>query len=327
MKSVRFCEIILCALCLLASSAANAQQDYSKLVAFGDSLSDTGNLSSVTLPFPYPFYQNRVSDGPVALDYLAESIGSTASASLHLDGSNDGYNYAVAGGNILGSDVEDLAPQVSAYLNRVNGAADTQALHAVIMGGNDIRAIRGITSSSIANSEINLILDQLFTQLTRLSNAGATQFLIANVANIGRIPETLQREASDPGVSNRVEGYSQSYNVLLQQRVTDFVQQTGAQITLFDLFAELETIIDNATQLGFSYTEVGCFVDLDFHPGCLFGFAFDQFIFFDNLHPTNGTNQIIAQAMIERLEQVLPEIPVDNSSASFLPAIMLLLNN
>ncbi len=286
------------------NSTVNAQQTYTNVIAFGDSLSDTGNLSSVTIDFPYPFYQNRVSDGPVALDYLAQSLGYNAAASLHLTGDFSGYNYAVAGGNIVGSDFEDLTPQVSAHLSRVNNIADPQALYVVNMGGNDIRGIRSITSSTLANTEIELIVDQLISQLTRLADAGAQHFFIANVANIGRIPETLQLGAT---ISAQAQSYSQTYNSLLAAQLETFSQQTSANIKLFDLYETLEQILDNANNFGFNYTEEGCFVDLEFHPGCLLGFAFNQFVFFDNLHPTNAANQIVAQAMIEKLNEVEAE--------------------
>lgn len=305
------------------SNLSGAQQSYSNVIAFGDSLSDTGNLASITIDFPFPFYNNRVSDGPVALDLLAESVGYSAAASLHLSGNPSGYNYAVAGGNIIGNDVEDLAPQVSAHLNRVNNATDSQALYVLIMGGNDIRGIRSISSTAAANTEIELIIDQLISQLTRLSEAGAQHFFIANVPNVGRIPETLVLGET---VSVQAELYTQTYNALLETRLTSFSQQTGVNIRLFDMYESLENILDNANDFGFSFTDVGCFVDLEFHPGCLFGFAFDRFVFFDNLHPTNATNQIVAQNMIEKLNEVIPQ-PQPDTTILPIGVIMLLLDD
>jgi len=105
--------------CLLTVNSAIAQTDgFSKLVVFGDSLSDTGNLAVVDLPPPY--FQNRISDGPVVADLIAQAIGSDAEAAGHLLGRLGGFNYAVAGGNITGNDPEDLTQQVTAYLQRVN---------------------------------------------------------------------------------------------------------------------------------------------------------------------------------------------------------------
>ena len=78
---------IVCFLLLFLSFAnGQASAQFSKLVTFGDSLSDTGNLASISIDFPYPFYRNRISDGPVMADYIATSMASNAEASLHLDG-------------------------------------------------------------------------------------------------------------------------------------------------------------------------------------------------------------------------------------------------
>jgi hypothetical protein len=38
---------------------------YSELIVFGDSLSDTGNLASLTIDFPRPYYKNRVLQAKV----------------------------------------------------------------------------------------------------------------------------------------------------------------------------------------------------------------------------------------------------------------------
>jgi len=191
-------------------SAVAHQASFSRLVVFGDSLSDTGNLAVVD--FPPPYFDNRISDGPVIADLIGEAIGSSALASGHLLGRTDGFNYAVGGGNIDGGDPEDLPQQISAYLQRVNNQADPDALYFVFVGGNDLRGLRGTTSLQQAQLQLERILGTLHTQLERLRGAGARAFLIPNVANIARLPETLDLEASEPGVTARAESYTRLYN-------------------------------------------------------------------------------------------------------------------
>jgi phospholipase/lecithinase/hemolysin len=96
-------------LCLLLPIGAYAQNAGPKLFVFGDSLSDTGNLASFSPnkfchPADFPigddcnglFYQqNRVSNGPVAVEILSANLGSgEPEAALAVAG---GTNYAVAG--------------------------------------------------------------------------------------------------------------------------------------------------------------------------------------------------------------------------------------
>ena len=310
--------------CLFFSSGA-AQAQYSRLVVFGDSLSDTGNLAEITFNFPFPFYRNRISNGPVTADRLATSIGSNADASLHLANRIGGYNYSVAGGNIKGSDTEDLSAQMSAYLSRDNAQADPAALYLVMMGGNDLRDVRSFVSSAAAQLEMDSVLDVLSQQLQRLIDAGAQWLVVPNGPNIGRIPETLERESSDPGVSQRATQYTQYFNQQLKQRLTSLARENRVRITQFDLFSELESLIANASALGFSNTEEPCFElsGFRFHSECVLGTRFDRFVFFDNIHPTEKTHRLIGESLI----RTVPTGPTSLNGVPISGAIYLLLSN
>jgi len=282
-----------------------AQAQFSKLVVFGDSLSDTGNLAIVD--FPPPYFENRISDGPIVADFIAQAIGSSAERSGHLQGRTDGFNYAVAGGNIAGLDPEDLPQQVSAYLQRVGDQADPDALYLVFVGGNDLRDLRSRATLAQAQLEIDQITATLNAQLLRLRNAGARAFLIPNVANIGRIPETLDREANEPGIAARAETYTVAYNQALSETLLNFKQLSNLSVAEFDLFLEFQNVLDNASAFGFSNTREGCFDPDEFEIAieCLL-FGFDSRVFFDQIHPSSATNQLIAEQMIG----AIPSLPV-----------------
>jgi phospholipase/lecithinase/hemolysin len=295
---------------------------YSGLVSFGDSLSDTGNLASVTTNFPFPFFDNRISNGPVLVDYLAAELGFQAVASRHTQTDLGGNNFSVSGGNIVGSDVEDLGSQVSAYLTRQGERADASNLFFLMIGGNDLRDIRGTLSASDATAKITLVAQTLEGELTRLYDAGARDFLISNVADVGSIPETLARQSTDPNISQRARDYVQAYNNQLDGVLQRLQSRPGALASKYDLFAELDRILNNASSLGFSQTEVGCFTleQFSFHPDCVFGTRFDRFVFFDSLHPSAATNRIASSGLLASI----PERDVQMSSV-FMAAITLLL--
>lgn len=307
----------------LISNAVAQSGSFSKLIVFGDSLSDTGNLAVIDLPPPY--FQNRISDGPVVADLLAEAIGSTAEASGHLLGQPGGSNFAVAGGNIKGADPEDLTQQVSAYLQRVNSQADPDALYLVFVGGNDLRNLRSTRSPAQATVEIALIIDTLATQLNRLKSSGARAFLIPNVANIGRLPETLEREVGDPGISERADLYTREYNRELRELLANFGSDSSVSVSAYDLFKSFENVIENASDFGFTNTTEGCFDPDEFEveTECLL-FGFDRRIFFDRLHPSSASNRIIANQVID----LLPMLPVEQRPAIVIaPILNLLLDN
>ncbi|MFT4629276.1 MAG: phospholipase/lecithinase/hemolysin [Arenicella sp.] len=114
----------LLSIVVLLSGSSFAQTSFTNFIVFGDSLSDTGNINSGLPDLPPPFYQTRISNGPVGVDYIAESIGFNAMAS-----EPGGNNYAVGGGNIVGSDREDLISQIDDYVSNAGNQADSTALY------------------------------------------------------------------------------------------------------------------------------------------------------------------------------------------------------
>ena len=325
-----FIKLSLLSILLLLSASSFAQTTFTNFIAFGDSLSDTGNINSGLPDLPPPFYQNRISNGLVGVDYVAESIGFNATASQR-----GGNNYAVAGGNIVGGDREDLGSQIDDYLSDTGNQADSTALYFVLMGGNDIRGLRSQTSRQIAEARIDEMISVYLLQLARLSSAGAQRFLVTNVADIGRIPETLMRKSIDPGVVARASLYTQIFNTRLSLALTQFSIAAEIQLVEFDLFSEFAAILDSPASFGFNYTTIGC-VDISsedildllvslifpYAPECFFGLRIDEFVFFDNLHPTRATNSLIGGKMVDFLANSSFSSPPDGS---VITAILLLL--
>ncbi|HAJ03252.1 MAG TPA: autotransporter domain-containing esterase, partial [Brevundimonas sp.] len=118
------------------AGAANAQS-YDRLVVFGDSLSDNGNLfllSGGTQP-PAPFYfQGRFSTGPVFVELLGFSLGRFAAG----DSNAGSINYAFGGAR---TDLSGFPPgmrtQLNAYLGG-GGTFDSNDLVSILGGANNI---------------------------------------------------------------------------------------------------------------------------------------------------------------------------------------------
>lgn len=320
-RRLKECLLLLCLLSFFTTPAATWAQQYSNLIIFGDSLSDTGNITgAIPLELPAPYFENRISNGLLAVDFFAASLGQDASPA-----SDGGDNFAIVGGNILGDDLGDLSSQIDRYLDRQSDIADPQALYLIFMGGNDLRDLRGEIIAENADARINQIMAALLAQMQRLIDKGATQFLVANVADIGRIPQTLALQASDPGISARTSGYVQSFNQLLEQTVDQLGSLNDLDIRIADVFDALNTILDSPGEFGFSVVNVGCFdpndsinpFDFEFDSGCdnplfpLFQPDFSGYVFFDSIHPTTATHELVANAIIEGFQTPPMEEPID----------------
>lgn len=298
---------ILFYLLLLIPGLALANSDYSQIYIFGDSLSDTGNAASVVGDFPPPYYMNRASNGPVAVETFTAALGHTADASLHFFGSEAGGNYAVAGANAVGDNLEDLGTQIAYFHAIHNYAAPTDALYVIFIGGNDIRATYGVTDKDTAVAIINSAVVSVKNAMQSLTLAGAKHFLLINAPNVSLIPEAqiIATLANDPDLIKRIRKYSKLYSILLHDMVEQFETVFQLDIEEFNLFKFFTKLIKKGEDYGFTNTTDACFDTqlLSFHPDCHNGLNADQFIFFDEIHPTTRAHQFIGEAMFEALQK------------------------
>jgi phospholipase/lecithinase/hemolysin len=193
----------------------------SRVVVFGDSLSDTGNLKRRLLVFPNsPYWYGRFADGPNWTEYLADRTGLAAL--------NQAYGGAVA---VKHDDVpsEDIvaaiqqgaqffltgsvANQVRDYLERdlrggtVQHPAET--LFVLWAGANDYISkepfsgdIRTLLDDPRGKAGYVRLVDEavasLAEQVRRLEKAGARRFLLLNLPNLGKTPIVLQNQSYLP---------------------------------------------------------------------------------------------------------------------------------
>lgn len=295
-------------LLLVFSSWVQADSEFSRVYVFGDSLSDTGNLASVTGPFPAPpFFMNRVSNGQVAVEILAARLGLDAEASLHLIGPEIGSNYAVAGARAADDDPIDLNAQLIAFQVNNGFVAPSDALYVMFLGGNDVRDARDEASLADARAIVKAAAAEIGNAIETLAEAGAQHFLPVNAPNIGVIPETRieAAETGDPKLIKRARRLSKLYRKELHHIVGHLNGDDEIEIVEFDLFKFLQRLLRKADKLGFSNTTDPCFFtqQLMFNPDCNFGANFDQFVFFDEIHHTARVHALVGEAMFEELEE------------------------
>lgn len=166
-----------------------------KIITFGDSLSDNGNLYGLmttlhatvplipVLPKDPPYYRGRFSNGPVWVEQLAQF--------MHVPLMDYAY-----GGSWVESvmDSEEVIPfslgtQVNFYL--VANAADVakeQHLYVLWSGGNDY--IKGRSDAEYATTNTVSVLRD---QLEWLIYYGAKKFLIVNVPDLSVVPEVISQ--------------------------------------------------------------------------------------------------------------------------------------
>ncbi|MCW8936221.1 MAG: SGNH/GDSL hydrolase family protein [Gammaproteobacteria bacterium] len=288
---------------LIFSSWVQATPTFSNIYIFGDSLSDTGNLASIIGDLPQPYYMNRITNGPVSVETLTEKLGHSANASLHLLGLNAGTNYSVARASAAGEEQIDLNTQVLSFQVNHGFVAPSDALYVLFIGGNDVRSALVAADNKDAKSIIKAAAKEVKSAIKNLSIIGAKSFLVVNAPNIGIIPETqiIAAATESPELIGRGRMLSNKYRKALHKAVENLQEHNDIEITEFDLFRFFNRLVKNADKYGFTNTTDACFssVTFTFHPDCNFGLNFDQFIFFDEIHPTARVHSIVGDSMAE----------------------------
>jgi outer membrane lipase/esterase len=253
----------------LVSNLAAAGQFTSNYI-FGDSLSDQGNLAEYAgFNLPAPFFNNSFTNGPTAVSILSAGLGLSSRASLFVTGFRDthglgiapgGTNYAFAGatagnrvlptGGIEGAARANLPQQVAAFGSTKATDAAT-ALFTVFIGGNDVRTAAKTDDTGFVTDGVNAEI----AAINALVLAGARNFLVVNVPDVGLIPEFTQE--SPQGQAQRATDDSILYNRLLATGLSNF--NSDVNLKLFDLFAANNDFIANAASFGITNTTDPCY--------------------------------------------------------------------
>lgn len=286
---------------LMLWSAGAAALPYSSLVIFGDSLADSGNnaiLLGATQPVPvsgaeaptFPYASNTYSNGAVWTQYLAGSLGLSATPSLA-----GGSNYAFGGarsGYATAGQPPGMLDQLGMYLSDSKGLASANALYVIEGGGNDARDVLDAVMHGI--DPMSLIVGyagNIASMLSQLHAAGAEHFLVWNVPNIGLSPLVVQAGGSQA---------ASYFAALMNQALVSVLAMLDTEITdglrLYDAYGGLNDIVANANAHGFTNVSDQCAMDI----ACINDPS--GYVFWDGLHPTTAAHAAMAR-------QALAELP------------------
>jgi phospholipase/lecithinase/hemolysin len=303
---------------LLSPGACLAQAPaFTKLIVFGDSLSDTGNIAHRVrdkFGFSYPSGNFNYSDyrftnssdttpssdkfAGVWHEQLAHTFLGLPIATNSLDGGN---NYAFggattkdgssdrtvidnpnpfAGGNIQIT-IDNMGKQVADYLAVFT--PDPNALYLLWGGGNDIFDDNG-------TANVNATSAQVGTLIKRLAVAGARKFLIPNVPPLGAIPNYNGETAKIISLDAASAAYRAKLNSDLNAAVSALAAQ-GITVTIYraDVWLSTIRVLAEPSKYGFTNIHDSAQFDVSADP--------DEFLFWDDIHPTTaGHYQIAAEA-------------------------------
>jgi outer membrane lipase/esterase len=285
-----------------AHATDNPNSTFDNVIAFGDSLSDAGNISLSEVPSFQPPQKFTTNPGTITVQNVAAGLGYTLTASLA--GGND---YAWGGAGIFNNspgtpaDVPTITMQVNTYLAS-HPRLDSHALYTMWGGANDI--FYATTTPATAQTQIVAAAQQEVKLLGEMQAAGAKNILVFNLPNIGLTPDATEAGAS---AASSLTTLSVIYNGQLNAGIG----KLGMGIIPVNAFALLSQVIANPGLYGFSnVTTPACGVGSDsvlcgpqgsglpytYAPG-----TNNSYLFADGVHPTTGADKMLAQVVLSEL--------------------------
>lgn len=325
--------VAACLLWTLSLTAIAATNHIERIVAFGDSLSDNGNIYELTsqqIPQDPPYYKGRFTNGPVWVELVATA--------LHLD-TNSKLQFsdrAYAGAWASDAEEDGVRPlidfqwEVEEFLEQEprNNIPQENTLYTVWVGSNDYLAGR---EKSSADAVTNNSIIGIQRGIETLIQHGAKNFLVFNLPNLGLTPSALEK---GPDFAARLTMLAQLHNEKQASMLAD-LRRAHPEITLiqFDVPPYLADMVLNPNKYGITSTSTACYKG-DFGPvlkttdkqlhGAVTkqslkdayrslpkGLAIevpcnnpDNYIFWDHVHPTAMVHRWVSLFVLDKLEKI-----------------------
>jgi phospholipase/lecithinase/hemolysin len=233
---------------LFLVSIVNVQaSQINRIVFFGDSLSDNGNLYKLLLhilPKSPPYFNGRFSNGPT----WAENVGK-----YYYDKNYAAYNiYALGGATAIFHmpTTKFISPttlelEVDKYLLDSLFRDKGKVLFAIWIGGNDYL----FDANANADSATSKVVDKISWAINTLKSYGARNFLVMDLPDLSRIPEV-----QGSGSEQRLHALSILHNSKLAMALSHIqAANPDVNITSINVYDTFNDVIDNPEKYNQKY--------------------------------------------------------------------------
>jgi phospholipase/lecithinase/hemolysin len=276
------------------------------IYAFGDSLTDVGNVFAFTgntIPGP-PYVNGQFSNGPVWVQYLATGLGLNPLSPSLAGGTDYAYGTAESGTTVFhaanAADLTGPAGQLAQYQS-THATSDPTALYTIWIGSNDLGDIpAGATNAQIA-ADIGAIVSNIDSAIVTLALSGAKNFLLVTVPDLGKAPAAI---AAGPIAQATASALSATLNGGLVPTLGTLQTTYGLNLKILDSYSLVDSLVSNPGAFGFTDVVDPCVTGAVNYVGgtaCAATLANqNKYLFWDLLHPTTAGHEIIgSQALAD----------------------------
>ena len=310
--------------CLLPSQVEASSLDFSQLIVLSDSLSDTGNAFAASEnkfpPEDLGYFEGRFTNGSNWIDNLARDLGlltptpivDILNGAIPQDGLNLAFGGATTGAvntvNPLFPALQDVpagTPGQISLLASVANLVAPDALYIFWYGANDY--LPTANPNFIPFDTPETTVNNIANGLTNLVALGAKNILIPNVPLLGSVPRANNLDPFfpllvEPDTADELNLLSIEHNQLLSTTIKDLSANFGAEVNLIPL--EIDRLFNQVITEFNTTPEQSPFSNIT--NVCVLNTACtnpDEFFFWDGIHPTKKTHEIIGQFALETLER------------------------
>ncbi|MES2695425.1 MAG: autotransporter domain-containing protein [Verrucomicrobiota bacterium] len=309
---------IVCYAAALGATAWAQNRTFTSQYSFGDSLSDNGNLFTLTRQPPPPYVNGRFSNGPTFAELLGQPM--VPAAGLSSVGANRNYAYGGATAGV-GSPVPNLAQQIASY--RLSGLpARSTDLFTVLAGASDLSTALVAPTTPANPATLDAAgasaAQAVATSVQTLVGLGAKNIVVGGLPNLGATPRALATGgAGGAGAALGLRATTAFNNELRARLGTISASAPDVNVVYVDLQGVIDQVIANHQRLGYSNA-----TSYYLAPAAQGGGVGDPntYVFFDDIHPTAKTHALVAEVVLEQLN---PERPLGFTATQGTAALVL----
>lgn len=239
--------VISCTLALSSIAAYANGHAYDKMVVFGDSLSDNGNLYKWSGLPEKPYFDGRFTNGKLWVEMVAKSLHIDTSLKAQFADYAFGGAWAADASHGVGGLVSLSYERNNLYFVDVppHSTDISNNLFVIWIGNNDYLQTGRMNED--ANAVTDNTIKAIKTHLDALIDSGAQHFLILNLPDLGQTPKARQAiKMGHPEFAERISQLSKIHNEKLAHLIKE-EQSAHANVEFisFDLAAHLDDLIQH----------------------------------------------------------------------------------
>jgi len=269
---------------------------FSALYAFGDSLSDAGNVYIATGAAQpgAPYFPGEFSNGPNWVEDLSTKLGLGPDLPMLAGGNDWAFGGATTGSPATNnSSVPSGLQQIGMFLALRGGSAPSTALYTITLGGNDVLNIVASgapATTAIAAAQTAALYEA--SEINVLANAGAKTFVVPLVADLGKTPGIIAQGSAAQAEASYL---SLVYDATLQTALSPLAASLNGGLHVLNTFGWLDSAVANPALYGLTDVTDPCYVGPYTGGGAVCSSP-GTYLFWDNVHPTATVDAILAGA-------------------------------